>query len=167
MAMQTMRTRIGDVFSVPMDSSSKKYFQYIANDLTQLNSDVIRAFKKTYSLNATVDLLEVVKDDVDFYAHVVVKWGTEMNLWEKVGNLAYSETPDVLFRDTKDYGRQVKTSYDWRVWRINEKFRAVGKLVGDYQKAEIGIVVAPPDIVQRMRTGEYDFVYPGHAAEQQ
>ena len=162
MTVRRVRTRIGDVFSVPLDGSSKKYFQYIANDLTQLNSDVIRAFKKTYPLNATADLLEVVRDDVDFYAHVVVKWGIEMNLWEKIGNVPYSETPDVLFRDSKDYGRKLKTSYDWRVWKINEKFRAVGSLVGDYQKAEIGVVVAPPDVVQRMRTGEYDFVYPGY-----
>jgi hypothetical protein len=36
---------IGDVFSVPLGDGHKKYFQYVANDVTQLNSDVIRAFK--------------------------------------------------------------------------------------------------------------------------
>jgi hypothetical protein len=160
--VRRVRTRIGDVFSVPLDGSSKKYFQYIANDLTQLNSDVIRAFKKTYPLNATADLLEVVRDDVDFYAHVVVKWGIEMNLWEKIGNEPYSETPDVVFRISKDQGMQVKTSCDWRVWKINEKFQAVGRLVGEYQKAEIGLVVTPRNVVRRMRTGEYGFAYPGY-----
>lgn len=39
-------TKVGDVFSVKLDNEMKKYFQLIAFDLTQLNSDVIRAFKK-------------------------------------------------------------------------------------------------------------------------
>lgn len=160
--MPRVVTKVGDVFSVPLNKSAKKYFQYIANDLTQLNSDVVRAFKKTYSSDDTPDPHEVVSDEVDFYAHVVTKWGVEMNLWKKVGNVPYGGRVDVLFRDSKDYGKKVKTSYNWRVWRINEKFQPVGELEGDYQKAEIGIVVAPPDLVNRMRTGEYDFVYPGY-----
>ncbi len=41
-------TKVGDVFSVKLDNEVKKYFQLIAFDLTQLNSDVIRAFKKVY-----------------------------------------------------------------------------------------------------------------------
>ena len=42
--------KIGDVFVVKVDDKSKKYFQYIISDLTQLNSDVIRAFKKYIQL---------------------------------------------------------------------------------------------------------------------
>jgi hypothetical protein len=105
---------------------------------------------------------KVVKDEVVFYAHVVIKWGIEMELWEKVGNQPYSDKLDVLFRASKDYGKQIKVSNNWRVWRVNEKFQSVGKLEGDFRRAEIGIVVSPPDVVQRMRTGEYDFVYPGY-----
>ena len=44
----------------------KKYFQYIANDLTQLKSDVIRAFQKLYAVDGAPHLLEAVRDDVDF-----------------------------------------------------------------------------------------------------
>lgn len=44
--MKRVLTKIGDVFEVKIDETSKKYFQYIANDMTQLNSDVIRGFKK-------------------------------------------------------------------------------------------------------------------------
>lgn len=157
-----IRTKIGDVFSVPLDNGSKKYFQYINNDTTQLNGDVIRAFKNAYPIDAAADLREVVMHEVDFYAHVVVKWGLEMKLWEGVGNVPFSGKIDVLFRDSKDYGKHLKISHNWRVWKINEKFQHVGKLEGDYQKAEIGVVVSPPDIVKRMRTGEYGFVYPGY-----
>ena len=160
--MAKTRTKIGDVFSVPLGASGKKYFQYVANDLTEMNSDVIRAFRKIFPTDVDPDLANVVKDEVGFYAHVVIKWGIAMNLWEKVGNRPYSDRLDVLFRASKDYGKQIKVSNNWRVWRVNEKFQSVGKLEGDFRKAEIGIVVSPPDVVQRMRTGEYDFVYPGY-----
>jgi hypothetical protein len=123
----------------------------------------IRAFKKTYPIDASPDLNEVVADDVDFYAHVVVNWGIKMGLWNKVGKVPFGGAVDALFRDSKDYGNpEVKTSNNWYVWKINQPFERVGKLEGDYRKADIGIVVSPPDIVDRMRTGQYNFVYPGY-----
>ena len=158
------RTRVGNVFSVPLGAGSKKFFQYIANDRTQLNSDVIRAFKTAYPIDANPDLNQVVRDDVDFYAHVVIKWGIKMGLWEKIGNVSeLGELGLMLFRDTNDYGdSQIKKSQNWYVWKLNEEFQKIGKLEGDYRKAEIGVVVSPPNIVHRMRTGEYNFVYPGY-----
>jgi len=54
-------TKLGDIFSVNVTENTKKYFQYIANDLTQLNSDVIRAFKKEYSINDKPELSEITK----------------------------------------------------------------------------------------------------------
>jgi len=78
--MAKANTKIGDVFSVKIDDSSKKYFQYIISDLTQLNSDVIRAFKKVYPINTNPDLSEIVNGEVEFYAHCVTKLGLKMNL---------------------------------------------------------------------------------------
>lgn len=49
-------TKIGDVFSAKTDEKTKKYFQLIAYDLTQLNSDVIRVFKERYPINSNPDL---------------------------------------------------------------------------------------------------------------
>ena len=66
--MTRANTKLGDVFSIKIDDKFKKYIQYIANDLTQLNSDVIKVFKETYSIKSTPDLSEVVKGDIDFYA---------------------------------------------------------------------------------------------------
>jgi len=71
-----VRTRIGNVFMVILDGNRKKYFQYIANDLTQLNSDVIRVFKTSYQLNEEPSLKDIVNDEIDFYAHAVVKFGS-------------------------------------------------------------------------------------------
>lgn len=58
--MARVVTKIGDVFEVKLDENTKKYFQYVANDLTQLNSDVIRAFKKKYPVDESPDLKDVV-----------------------------------------------------------------------------------------------------------
>lgn len=162
-AMRTS-TKIGDVFSVKIDDNSKKYFQYINSDITQLNSDVIRVFKKIYPINSNPDLLEVVKGEVEFYAHCVTKWGIKLGFWKKVGNIEnVGKTDSILFRDSSDYGSpEIKISNNWWVWKINQKQKQVGALEGEYRNAEIGIVISPDSIVHRMRTGEYDFKYPAY-----
>ena len=42
-------TKIGDVFEVPLEAKTKRYFQYVANDQSQLGADVIRVFTKAYN----------------------------------------------------------------------------------------------------------------------
>lgn len=161
--MPRVQTKLGDIFAVPLDSV-KKYFQYVADDRSQLNSEVIRAFKQTYPIDATPELTDVVAGEVDFHAHVVIKWGIKKELWEKVGNVPFTGKLPALFRDTNDYGdRRVLTSTNWYVWRVNEEFQRVGRLEGEHRKAEIGIVVTPQDVVDRMRTGAYRFSYPGYS----
>ena len=158
-----VQTKIGNVFSVPLGDGTKKYFQCVAKDRTQLNSPVIRAFKRAYPAEAKPDLLEVVSDDVDFYAHVIIRWGIQMNLWEKVGNVPFYGELNAVFRDATDLEYdKIEKSEKWQVWKVNQDFQFVGKLEGDLQKAEIGLVVAPPDIVSRMRTRKYLFRYPGY-----
>ena len=161
------RTKIGDVFSVKIDENIKKYFQLIAFDLTQLNSDVIRAFRKQYDMDENPTLSKIIQDEVDFYAHCVTDLGKKMKLWEKVGNIADTGSLNhILFRDTNDYGEcindePIKISHKWYVWRINdENFTRVGELVGENRKAEIGVVVTPDDVVERIKTGKYSFFYP-------
>ena len=164
--MAKINTKIGDVFSVKIDENNKKYFQLVAFDLTQLNSDVIRAFDKVYPLNTNLDLLEIVNGEIEFYAHCVTKIGLKMGYWESIGNITDTGSiENILFRDTNDYGsmpgEQIKISHNWYVWRINDNdFTRVGKLEGENLKAEIGIVISPDSIVHRIKTGKYDFVYP-------
>lgn len=164
--MGRANTKIGDVFSVKIDDINRKYFQYIARDLTQLNSDVIRVFKKVYHENNTLDLNDIVSGEVEFYAHCITKLGLKMGYWEYVGNISNTGSlENILFRDTNDYGSkpgdQIKLSNNWYVWKINDKdFTRVGKLLGNNRNAEIGIVISPDSIVNRMITGEYNFIYP-------
>lgn len=133
-----VNTKIGDVFSVKLNENSKKYFQLIAYDLIQLNSDVIRAFKTVYPANENPELLEIVEGEVEFYAHCITKFGVKWGLWKKVGNIKnVGDTDSVLFRNTNDCTSNpdedvVKISYDWYVWHINNKdFTDVGRLEGE------------------------------------
>ncbi len=164
--MSRKNTKVGDVFSVQIEDGTKKYFQYIISDLTQLNSDVIRAFEKAYPATCDVNLEEVVKGEVAFYAHCVTKLGLKMGYWEFEGNCGdVGDTKKILFRDTNDYGwkpgEEVKVSNNWYVWRINdEDFTTVGRLRGENRNAEIGLVMSPPNIVHRILTGQYPIPYP-------
>lgn len=165
--MAKTNTKIGDVFSVKIDDNNKKYFQLIAFDLTQLNSDVIRAFTKVYPINTNPDLSEIVKDEVGFYAHCVTKIGLKMGYWESVGNTAeIGNTTDILFKGSEDYGTKVgeepiKVSHKWYVWHINDKdFTRVGKLEGENKKAYTGIVMNPLGIIELLKGNKYPINYP-------
>jgi hypothetical protein len=168
--MARVTINIGDVFEVPIDENSKKYFQVIAFDSTQLSSSVIRAFKKKYNPTEKPGLSDIIHDEVDFYAHCFANVGVKLNFWRKVGNITkVGPVGSIVFRDTNDYGRKlgeepVKVSNNWYVWRVNdENFTKVGKLKGENQKAEIGLVFSPKSIVERMCSDKYDLkFYPGY-----
>ena len=57
-------TKIGDLFSVPINDQEKSHFQLVAFDSTQLNMDVIRAFKKIYPIQDQLDINEIISDEV-------------------------------------------------------------------------------------------------------
>jgi len=156
--MKRTSTRIGDVFVVKLDEDHKKYLQYVATDSSDLGSDVVRAFEKLYLMNENPSLSEIVRGEIQFYAHCVAKWGIKLGFWEKIGNAPFDKVT-VWFRDSGD-DPQTKVSNNWWVWKINEERKKVGELKGKYQNAEIGSVIPPDSIVHRMRTGKYDFIYP-------
>jgi hypothetical protein len=80
--------------------------------------------------------------------------------WKKARHSPEVGKTEPLFRDSWDYGNpKVKKSENWHVWRNNGPFVEVGKLEGENREAEIGVVLAPSDVVYRMRTGKYDFPF--------
>ena len=113
-------TKIGDIFCAPLDGKTKKCFQYITNDISQLDSSVIRVFKTSYTLGSTLDIDTIVNDKVDFYSHVVLRWGIEANLWHKVGSHMYIEKEDIFFRGV-DHGTFEDESKSWRIYGKLEK----------------------------------------------
>jgi hypothetical protein len=67
----------------------------------------------------------------------------------------------MLFRDSDDYGDpSVRVSERWYVWKPNEPVRTVGRLTGNLRNAEIGVVLPPSSVVERIRTGMYGIQYP-------
>ena len=76
--MKKSSYKIEDIFLVDF-GNGKKYFQYIGNDLTQLNSEIIRAFNKEYKVDEMISLIDIVNDDIDFHAHCILAfvcfWG--------------------------------------------------------------------------------------------
>ncbi len=154
-------TKIGDIFCVHVSEGAHRYFQYVANDMTQLNSSVIRVFKKNYPAGQTINFDEIVRDEVDFYAHCVLAWGIQFGHWQKVGKSQNIGAVEAWFRNSEDYGKpEIIVSNKWYVWKINKEFKFIGRLTDKYKSAEIGVVVTPEDVVKRIRTGAYDFVYP-------
>lgn len=157
--MKRIHTKIGDVFVVKLENGRKKYFQLVVFDLTQLNSDVIRVFKTSYSEDNKCNLSEIINDEVDFYAHCLTKWGIQLGFWEKVGKSLEVGNNDVLFRSSSD-DPKTKISDNWWIWKVNEPQQYVGKLEGENRLAEIGSIIPPDSIVYKINTGKYDFVYP-------
>jgi hypothetical protein len=160
-------TKIGDIFSAKIDDNNVKFFQLVAFDLTQLNSDVIRAFKTKYATDYHPNLLNIVADEVDFYAHCSTSLGLNMKIWEKVGNLKeVGNTDNVLFRGTNDYGKKEgeepsKVSNNWYVWNINDLDQTyVGELRGKNRKAFIGLIINPLGIIELLKGNKYPVYYP-------
>lgn len=151
-------TKIGDIFCVEIENANKAYFQYIANDMTQLNSSVIRIFKKRYPMDYVFNIEDVVSDDVEFYTHTILKFGIQENCWYKAGNsMDVGNIKDIMFRlyHDEDIVNRVK-SYDWYVWKINGKCKDIGELTEYYRRhADLGYVYPYTNIIERIKTGEY------------
>ena len=168
-------TKIGDVFCVEIDNQCKRYFQYIVNDMEQLNSSVIRVFKTHYPMDYKPIMDNIVKDKIEFYAHTVLKFGILYGAWYKVGKSEYiggEEYQKILFGTSQEFIAHSPTKIEWvdpaenwYVWHINEPTRRIGKLTEKYQHIEIGSVLSYMDIVNRMRYGQYTFKYKGYKNE--
>ena len=143
------RLKVGDVFMIQC-ADGIRCFQFIANDRTQMSSNVIAAFAPLFASNALPDMDSIAKSNVLFVAHCIIKLGLRLSCWSKLGNAPVSvDTSALLFRDSSDYGnKSVTKSVSWWVWKISEPQVFVGPLQGMHQQAHIGLVFPPKDIVQ-------------------
>ena len=123
-------TKIGDIFCVEVDNDYKCYFQYVANDMTVLNSSVIRVFAKHYSIDYIPVFDEIVNDDIYFYAHTILRFGILYKAWYKVGKHPDIGNPnDITFRMYNDIGDWSRSkSYNWVIWKINQKQEFIGEM---------------------------------------
>ena len=135
-------TKIGDIFCVEVDNDYKCYIQYVANDMTVLNSSVIRVFARHYTIDYEPIFVDIVKDEVYFYAHTILRFGIQFNAWYKVGKHPDIGNPDeIYFRwfSEIDFSKITK-SYNWSIWRINQKRQFIGEMCEEYANVDLGIV---------------------------
>lgn len=151
-------TKIGDVFMAIIDDTYKVYFQYITNDLEQLNSDVIRVFKKRYSKDEQPSLQEIINDDIDFYAHSVTNFGVKLGYWVKIGNIKdVGDFSQVPFCSKKEWPN--KDIDEWYVWQINKDSKHIGSLKNNKKKIYIGVINPPQSIIYKIKNGYYEGVF--------
>lgn len=162
-------TRIGDIFCAEIDCEYKCYFQYIEKDLSQLNSSVIRVFKRRYPIEYSPIIDEIVIDDILFYAHTVLRAGIDYNAWYKAGKskeLGLDRLNDVLWGIVhihklflKDHLPQIdkaKPLENWTIWYTNYKTVDIGILPKKYYEIiEEGAVIPYSSIVKRLKYGYY------------
>jgi hypothetical protein len=148
-------TKIGDIFCVEVDNDYKCFFQYIANDMTVLNSSVIRVFLKHYPMDYVPVFDDIVKDEVYFYAHTILRFGILYNAWYKAGKHPDVGNPnEIMFRWTYDVG-PIKKSYEWHFWKINQEPQFIGEMREEYVNYDLGIVFTYDDIVSKIKTGKF------------
>ncbi len=160
-------TKIGDIFCVEFPDNTKGYFQYIAKDMTLLNSSVIRAFYTHYPIDQDVKIEDIVKDKVDFFAHTVLRIGIELDAWYKVGRcseVGINELNKVQFGNTSEFNRFssdiiiINPLFNWVIWNVNKESRFVGKLPSSIvDKVETGFIKPYNEIVDRMFLGYYKY----------
>ncbi len=161
--MERAVVKIGDVFKVQVDEKSVCYLQYICDDLTQLNSEVIAVFKQRYELTEEPDLEEIVTGEVDFHAHTVIKQGVKLKVWSNAGNSSIINKTNPYFRMSEDDGNlSIKISKKWKIWEPNKNMKSVGVLKEQHQSYDIGCVIPAAWILEKLQQGSYQFVYPNY-----
>lgn len=151
-------TRIGNIFCAEIEGKFKCFFQYIAKDMTQLNSSVIRVFKTHYPMEYKPVISDIIKDEIAFYAHTILYAGIYFNAWYKVGTskeLGLEGLQKIWFGYTpqRDAPNPLE---NWWIWHVNEPFIEIGVLPKEYENLiEKGEVFPYNEIVMRMKSGYY------------
>lgn len=163
MATKRIVTKIGNVFCVEMDGRYKCFFQYIANDIEQLNSSVIRVFRKRYPMDYKPDMDEIVAGEIAFYAHTILRAGIADGIWYKVGkasDIGQKALENLIFGTTGKtrYGTQedADPKDNWRIWTTNgHKLVNIPLPESIKNKVEEGRVLPYQCILDRIRYGYY------------
>ena len=159
--MKRIYIRKGDIFCINIDNKEKVFFQFLTTDITQLNSCVIRVFKKKYCISYTPTINEILKDEIDFYVHTIIKLGIKNNVWEKVGHsMDLGQTDNIMFKMDASENRIVQKSYNWLIWRINTPMIRIGEMKEEYRHFHYGPILPYTFIINKIKTGDFGFPIP-------
>ncbi len=158
--MKRIKLEVGDIFEVSLPNKMYTYFQYVGDDSTLMNSNVIRVFEYQKEENEKLVFDNILKSKILYYTHCMVKIGaTKYNIWKKIGNvsLEINYNPP-FFREHGDSG--VKKSYTWYVWQVNNQTVRIGELTNEYINYNRGGVFHPLDVKEWIETGKNRFYLP-------
>lgn len=152
--------RKGSVFCARFNDKFKCYLQYITDDSTLLNSNVIRAFKKKYPIDYVENIEEILNGEIAFYSHCMVKWGVDDGNWEKIGsskNLGLENLNNVIWGTyfiscpwlAPDLSK-------WKLWITGREEVEIGKLINELaRKVELGYIYPAIKIRDRLQYGYF------------
>ncbi len=148
-------TKIGDIFSVDLDSKTKRFFQYVAIDESQLGGSVIRVFKRKHDINSEPSFKEIVSDDVDFYTHTSLKIGVLEGYWQKIGRcMDIGDTENIYFRTVGELdASKLKKSHHWIVWKVNGEWQDIGEMKEIYKNYDLGPIFPSIWVLNKIKTG--------------
>ena len=106
------------------------------------------------------DEQEVLNDEVNFYAHTILRIGIDNGTWYKVGkSKEVGDLTKIMFRFSSDLGGGggvKRKSYNWYVWKINEEYIHIGELTDDFKnKSDFGLVIQYCDVFNKIKNGFY------------
>jgi hypothetical protein len=150
-----VKTKEGDVFEVtdPNDGTVVGHLVFLMRDPAQLESDVVAVFGPSVPEAQTPPL---------FVVHVFLKFGLRTGYWRKIKkHLALKNVQFPLFVSSWDYGYcPPGKEGKWRTWRIGEPEM---ELTHWTTATELGVVLSPENVYERLREGHYSYVYPAPA----
>ena len=144
----------------------KRYFQLVALDMTNLNSDVIAVFQPVdlpNTLSPEERIQQILQTKVEFFTHTMVPLGVKQGVWSKIGTATPVSFKDALFKDIfyKDgllpdvEPYEADHYHSWVIWHVGGEQRKIGAKVERYPQAELGHVYPPEDIIHRVVHGKY------------
>ena len=158
--MSASRRKLGDVYRISLADGNLGFMQHVANDATQLGSGVVLVLRKIYPPGAAFGFEKESARD-GFFAHVFLKAGKALHIWEHIhwSQPVVHEPIPVTWAICSIKDMQLDKSRDWNLWRTNDEMHAPSSQE-ELTSAELGLVISPPQIVQRIGRGAYSIRYP-------
>jgi hypothetical protein len=115
------KATLGDIFEANV-SKGKRYFQFIGIDQNQMDSEVIRVFKKIYESTQSPTIDEIIEDDVETFLHTYTFLGLKDGSWTKIGNSKdVGDLSIIKFRSEFGYiPGDANNIFQYRVWKMDD-----------------------------------------------
>lgn len=151
---------IGDVYELLCGDQQVAFMQHILTDNEQMGSAVVRVFAGIHDQTAPPALEQVVQEATKFHSHILPAAGKTLGLWRRVGRVDVEPLPCLTWFTPPPKRIRDKECDEWRVWDTNMPPETVISSDPRLGYAEFGAVMAPDQLIERVRTGQWSFPCP-------